>query len=80
MSEMNVHEKRARLEELNHALDGTTSYEPSIEGQLLHEALALCTDLGLDRAWVRFKALLERLQQSELEKKRLMETEDEEGY
>jgi hypothetical protein len=63
-------DKRARLEELNLLLDGHIKHEPHEEGRLLHEALGLCEDLGLDRAWRRFKALLERLQQDQLQQRK----------
>jgi hypothetical protein len=64
-----MYEMRARLEELNALLDGRTKHEVSKESQLLHEALDLCEKLGHERAWYRFKALLERLQRAEVEKK-----------
>ncbi len=64
-----MNKSQARLTELDKLLDGRTKHTPDVEQKLLHEAMDLCEDLELDRAWYRFKALLERLQRAEVQKK-----------
>jgi hypothetical protein len=67
---VNVNEKRARLEEINSLLVEQVNVLTSEDKMpLYYEAMQLCEDLGLDRAWQRFKALLERLNQEGIAQK-----------
>ena len=64
-------EKIDRLEKLEDMLFHSPAiavYPLSTQSRLLHEALDLCLELGLDHDWRRFKAKLEKLQQSELQR------------
>jgi hypothetical protein len=67
IAEMNLIERRQRLDDLNSILDGRTPLPKATYVAFLHEALELCDNLGLDRAWRRFKALLEREQREEVQ-------------
>jgi hypothetical protein len=68
---MNASEKRARLGEIDTLLlEQVNTIPPEKEMPLLYEAMGLCEDLGLDRAWRRFKAFQERLNQDGIDRAR----------
>lgn len=57
-----------RLEEINKILAETKNTQQ--KAILLHEALDLCTSLGLKNEWRKYKSMLENIQRSGIEQAR----------